>query len=793
MSTKLPWQFTEEEKDRQLPYLPTSLQVAPAQIAALQAEDIALDGRLDAVEADLAAATATATPGELVRRDANGGLEAASVTIDTTPTVPQTGAPGKMVWNDVDGTIEFQLGGGNVTLQVGQEQVLKVRNGEVTPLAEGEVVYITGSSGVHNIALRASNATEAASDRTIGVVTEVIGASPGEGYITVMGMVRNIDTNHLTEGALVYLGVGGATTATEPVAPAHQVIIGTCIKKSGGAGVIYVHVTTFPELSELHDVKLTGLATGDSLVYDSVLGYWKNQTAAAAAWLPLVGGTLTGPLGLAASVAGAPGTAALKLPSGPLLLAPEAGAIERLADKYYGTISTGTARKQFLLTDADLTTGRIPFTTTDGRLADSANWIRNATTGQVTQIYNAVGAVVYQLSNTNAAAGAQAYTQYIVDAGSCYFGAESNAGGLSPGGSFVYNSAAKPFSIFTNATKRFDISGAGVLTSAATANLFTAYGKFGLATIGANTLLSAGRVVGNFGGSTAAVHFTDDQLSATVNFQNTNAAGYTAFDFFSSANTKVATFAWGNASSGTPNVLWISTRTATDMWLGTNSAEVLRLRNATKDVELATGNLVLPKTSGVGIKVDPASPSYGWRDLICAIDPKATGGGSPSRVVYRGTIYGYSFIAGDVADFDGFHIPHDYVPGTDLYVHVHWSHNGTAIAGTAAFEVTMTYAKGHNQANFPAEVTQTITVATPDIATVPQYRHRVDEVKASQAGGSATLHNTTDIEVDGLLLGYIKIITLPTITGGNLFIHTVDLHYQSMNMATKNKSPSFYA
>ena len=89
-------------------------------------------------------------------------------------------------------------------------------------------------------------------------------------------------------------------------------------------------------------------------------------------------------------------------------------------------------------------------------------------------------------------------------------------------------------------------------------------------------------------------------------------------------------------------------------------------------------------------------------------------------------------------------------------------------------------------------MTQTITVATPNIATVPQYRHRVDEVQASTAGGSATLHNTTNLEVDGLMIGYIKLVTLPTITGGSLFVHTVDIHYQSSNMATKQRAPNFY-
>lgn len=297
-----------------------------------------------------------------------------------------------------------------------------------------------------------------------------------------------------------------------------------------------------------------------------------------------VGGSdpFVGPLALQAGTIVA-GTAPLKLASGPLLTVSEVGAVEFLTDQPYWTITTGTSRKPLVLADAALTTGRVPFTTTNGRLADSANWTRNATTGQITQTYNSPGvATVYQLVNTNATANSQVYTQYVVDGGSCYFGAESLAGSLSPGGSFIYNSAARPFSLWTNGTKRWEVSGAGALTSSAVSNTFVAYGKFGSTYVGANTLLAAGNVTGSFGGSDAAIHFTDNSLSATVNFQNTNASGYTAFDFFNSAGTKSATFAWGNASAGFPNVLWISTRTATDMWFGTNTAERLRITAAGK-------------------------------------------------------------------------------------------------------------------------------------------------------------------------------------------------------------------
>lgn len=92
--------------------------------------------------------------------------------------------------------------------------------------------------------------------------------------------------------------------------------------------------------------------------------------------------TMSGPVTFSASPAGAAGTAAAYMPSGPLLIAPEAGAIERLVDKLYFTLSTGV-RKGVVLADSSLTSGRIPATTTDGRLYDSANFTRDPATGTV--------------------------------------------------------------------------------------------------------------------------------------------------------------------------------------------------------------------------------------------------------------------------------------------------------------------------------------------------------------------------------------------------------------------------
>ncbi len=68
-------------------------------------------------------------------------------------------------------------------------------------------------------------------------------------------------------------------------------------------------------------------------------------------------------------------TAPLKFTSGSLMTAAEAGAVEFLTDKYYGTITTGAVRKELALVDpsAGLTSGRVSFATTNGRVTDDAD------------------------------------------------------------------------------------------------------------------------------------------------------------------------------------------------------------------------------------------------------------------------------------------------------------------------------------------------------------------------------------------------------------------------------------
>lgn len=83
---------------------------------------------------------------------------------------------------------------------------------------------------------------------------------------------------------------------------------------------------------------------------------------------------LTAYLHIAAGTTSA-STAPIKLTSGTSMTAAEAGAIEFTTDDLFFTITTGTARKRILFADPSggLTSGRVPFATTNGRLTDSAD------------------------------------------------------------------------------------------------------------------------------------------------------------------------------------------------------------------------------------------------------------------------------------------------------------------------------------------------------------------------------------------------------------------------------------
>jgi len=182
-----------------------------------------------------------------------------------------------MRWNNDDGTFEFGMKGGNVTQQIGQESPFLVRYADNTPLQEGKVVYLVGSTGSKKRVRYAQANSEATSSTTFGVMTES-GAANQEAFCNTFGYVRGINTSNLTEGGIVWLSkdTAGAMTAVRPQAPNHGVQIGLCVRKHASDGIVFVQIQNGYELDELHDVYITNKLNRQVIAYDSLDRRWEN-------------------------------------------------------------------------------------------------------------------------------------------------------------------------------------------------------------------------------------------------------------------------------------------------------------------------------------------------------------------------------------------------------------------------------------------------------------------------------------------------------------------------------------
>lgn len=224
----------------------------------------------------------------------NGITNVDSVVFDTTATTVNT--IGGLNWNDADGTLNLGLKGGNVSLQLGQEQVVRVVNKTGANLLESQYKVVRvrvasegGAQGQKLAVVLAQANNDADSVTTLGIVTEDINNNQ-EGFITTFGNVSAINTTGSLQGEtwvdgdVLYLSptVPGQLTKIKPIAPQHSVTVGYVVYSHAINGKIFVKVDNGYELDELHNVLLSGLTNNNVLTYDSSTGLWKNKSVSTA-------------------------------------------------------------------------------------------------------------------------------------------------------------------------------------------------------------------------------------------------------------------------------------------------------------------------------------------------------------------------------------------------------------------------------------------------------------------------------------------------------------------------------
>ncbi len=193
-----------------------------------------------------------------------------------------TAPVGVMQWDDGEGTVTLGLKGGNVTAELGKNNVVIVYNGAGSTLTKGQVVYVSGAQGQRpSVNLALATTSDLTSARTLGVVSETITAG-SEGFVTTFGVIKNIDTSSFTSGSGLFLSATtpGALTMVRPTAPNHGVFVGWCLSSNASAGRIFVEVQNGYELDELHDVRIQSPANNQVLSYNSSSGVWANTNIA---------------------------------------------------------------------------------------------------------------------------------------------------------------------------------------------------------------------------------------------------------------------------------------------------------------------------------------------------------------------------------------------------------------------------------------------------------------------------------------------------------------------------------
>lgn len=141
-------------------------------------------------------------------------------------------------------SLTFNNNDANVSLQIGQEEWIRVKNVTGSSIANGSVVYLNGSNGaMPTIALAQSNASSTTIG--IGLATETI-ANNAIGYVTIFGVVHGLNTAAFTAGQTVFISssVAGGLTATAPSAPNYRYRVGIVAVADAVTGTIHVTPST---------------------------------------------------------------------------------------------------------------------------------------------------------------------------------------------------------------------------------------------------------------------------------------------------------------------------------------------------------------------------------------------------------------------------------------------------------------------------------------------------------------------------------------------------------------------
>jgi hypothetical protein len=195
-----------------------------------------------------------------------------SVKFDTGVTFSSPVTQGELRWDEDDFTLELGLLN-NVSLQIGEETLFRVKNQTGSTITKGTVVAFGGALGNSGVLLIEPAQSSMNPRNIMGVVTSDI-ITGGDGYVTHFGKIRPLDATggleNWQEGDLLWLSptTPGKLTNIKPTASNTKISIAAVINNTTD-GLIFVRPTFSGKIDDIDNVDITGISNGDILQWDT--------------------------------------------------------------------------------------------------------------------------------------------------------------------------------------------------------------------------------------------------------------------------------------------------------------------------------------------------------------------------------------------------------------------------------------------------------------------------------------------------------------------------------------------
>ena len=195
---------------------------------------------------------------------------------------------GRLFYDSENHTITMYNDEPDVSMQIGQELYVRVRNNTPDDIPNGSVVRINGSHGGAAPTIVLASADSEENSQVAGFATHTIDSN-SFGYISTFGLVRGVDTDGgMNDGDELFLSVtSGEYVNADPGIPYYSISLGRIVVSHESNGSIFVNIgkrklsggdfksvtalsqSGVPFVTYIADTNAGGVTTVSDFVYDS--------------------------------------------------------------------------------------------------------------------------------------------------------------------------------------------------------------------------------------------------------------------------------------------------------------------------------------------------------------------------------------------------------------------------------------------------------------------------------------------------------------------------------------------